>query len=87
MGKGATVQNRGSFFARGAWGLDGSSTRQVCTAWNLRPTDDKRSRRVQPMPADPEEQEDRLARFEVGLARRREFGGPMLRLIRIGSLA
>ena len=51
------------------------------------PSDDKRTWRVQQMLVDPEEHNDWVAEFEVDLARSREAGEPVLRLVRLGSLA
>ena len=50
------------------------------------PSDDKRTWRVQQMLVDPEEHNDWVAELEVDLARSREAGEPVLRLVRLGSL-
>jgi superfamily II RNA helicase len=49
--------------------------------------EDKRTWRVQQMLVDPEEHNDWVSEFEVDLSRSREVEEPVLRLIRIGSLA
>ena len=49
--------------------------------------EDKRTLRVQQMLVDPEEHNDWVAEFEVDLARSRESAEPVLRLVRLGSLA
>ena len=51
------------------------------------PAEDKRTWRVQQMLVDPQEHNDWGAGVEVDLARSREAAEPVLRLIRIGSLA
>ncbi len=51
------------------------------------PAEDKRTWRVQQMLVDPEEHNDWVADFEVDLGRSRETGEPVLRLVRLGSLA
>jgi superfamily II RNA helicase len=50
------------------------------------PAEDKRTWRVQQMLVDPEEHNDWVAEFEVGLARSRETAEPVLRLVRLGSI-
>jgi superfamily II RNA helicase len=50
------------------------------------PSEDKRTWRVQQMLVDPEEHNDCVVEFEVDLARSRETGEPVLRLVRLGSL-
>ena len=51
------------------------------------PAEDKRTWRVQQMLVDPEEHNDWVAEFEVDLARSRETSEPVLRLVKLGSLA
>ena len=51
------------------------------------PADDQRTWRVQQMLVDPEEHNDWVVEFEVDLARSREAAEPVLRLVRLGSLA
>jgi hypothetical protein len=51
------------------------------------PSEDKRTWRVQQMLVDPEEHNDWVAEFEVDLGRSREAAEPLLRLVRLGSLA
>src|SRR5439155_13868580 len=53
---------------------------------NLTPSEDKRSQRVQQMLVDPEEHNDWVAEFEVGLAQSRTAEEPGMRLRRIGGL-
>ena len=50
------------------------------------PSEDKRTWCVQQMLVDPEEHNDRVAEFEVDLARSRTANEPVLRLRRIGGL-
>ena len=51
------------------------------------PAADKKTWRVQQMLVDPEEHNDWVAEFEVDLGRSREIAEPVLRLVRLGSLA
>ena len=51
------------------------------------PAEDKRTWRVQQMLVDPEEHNDWVAEFEVDLGRSRETAEPVLRLVRLASLA
>jgi hypothetical protein len=51
------------------------------------PAEDKRTWRVQQMLVDPQEHNDWVAEFEVDLGRSREASEPVLRLVRVGSLA
>ena len=53
----------------------------------VRPSEDKRTWRVQQMLVDPEEHNDWVTEFEVDLGESRKTGEPCLRLQRIGSLA
>jgi superfamily II RNA helicase len=62
------------------------------SARNLRhtyviPAEDKRTWRVQQMLVDPEEHNDWVAEFEVDLGRSREATEPVLRLVKLRSLA
>jgi len=50
------------------------------------PSEDKKTWRVQQMLVDPEEHNDWVAEFEVGLIKSRQAGEPVLKLQRIGSL-
>ena len=50
------------------------------------PSEDKKTWRVQQMLVDPEEHNDWVAEFEVGLAASRAANEPVLRLRRIGIL-
>jgi hypothetical protein len=50
------------------------------------PSADQRTWRVQQMLVDPEELNDWVAEFEVDLARSRQSGEPVMRLLRFGSL-
>ena len=51
------------------------------------PAEDKRTWRVQQMLVDPEEHNDWVGEFEVDLGRSRETAEPVLRLVRLASLA
>jgi superfamily II RNA helicase len=51
------------------------------------PAEDKKTRRVQQMLVDPEDNNDWVAEFEVDLLESRKLGEPFVRLRRIGSLA
>ena len=53
----------------------------------VRPSEDKRTWRVQQMLVDPEEHNDWVAEFEVNLERSRITMEPALRLLKIGSLS
>jgi superfamily II RNA helicase len=53
----------------------------------VKPSEDQRFWRVQQMIVDPEEHNDWVTEFEVDLAAARVAGEPVLKLIRIGSLA
>ena len=50
------------------------------------PSEDKRRWRVQQMLIDPEEDNDWVAEFDVGLDESRADGEPVLRLVKLGSL-
>ena len=50
------------------------------------PSEDKRTWRVQQMLVDPQEHNDWVAEFEVGLAESRKSGEPALLLRRVGAL-
>ena len=52
----------------------------------VRPSEDKRTWRVQQMLVDPEEHNDWVAEFEVDLAKSREANEPRLRLRKVGPL-
>ena len=69
--------------------------RQICldpNARNLRhtyvlPAEDKKTWRVQQVLVDPEEHNDWIVEFEVGLAESRAAGEPILHLMRVGAIA
>jgi hypothetical protein len=53
----------------------------------VQPSDDRTGWRVQQMLVDPEGLNDWVAELEVDLAASRELGEPVLKLLRLGSLA
>ena len=78
--------------AREAYRVEHAGLRLDPEARNLRhtyvaPADDGRAWRVQQMLVDPEGLNDWVAELDVDLAASREAGEPVLRLLRLGSLA
>jgi len=78
--------------AREAYRVEHALLRLDPEARNLRhthvqPSDDRASWRVQQMLVDPEGLNDWVAELDVDLAASRELGEPVLKLLRLGSLA